>query len=360
MAVAASLAAPLLCAAMKTGLVGFSGCGKTTVFNALTGLDAQTGTAATRGRTNLGTVKVPDARVDQLAEIYSPKKKTYAEVTFSDVAGGARGFDRKVLDEMRPMDALVQVVRAFADPAASQPVDPGREIQDLESELVLADLELVETRLNRIRKEKANPREVALLERIHAHLDAGRPLRLLELPADDWALFLSLRFVSQKPLLLVLNVDEAEVAAPVPASVTARAAESQVGVVQLSALVEQDIARMSAGDQKEFVSSLGLSEPAKDRFLHAAYALLDLVSFLTAGPDECRAWPIRRGTTAHKAAGVIHSDIERGFIRAEVIRIEDLLALKSEGRCREVGKMRLEGKEYLVQDGDVVHFRFNV
>jgi hypothetical protein len=147
---------------------------------------------------------------------------------------------------------------------------------------------------------------------------------------------------------------------PVPAAVMKRAAESQLGVVQLSALVEQDIARMEPADQKEFISSMGLTEPAKDRFLHAAYALLDLISFLTAGPDECRAWPIRRGTHAQKAAGSVHSDIERGFIRAEVIRVEDLLALRSEAKCREAGKMRLEGKEYVMLDGDVVNFRFNV
>jgi len=350
---------------MKAGLVGFPGCGKTTVFNALTGLEAETGAGASRGKTNLGVVKVPDARVDALTALYKPKKKVLAEVTFSDVAAGMagagpRGFDRKILEAMRPMDALVHVVRAFADPAATEPPDPVREISDFDGELVLADLELVETRLARIKKEKASPREQALLEQLHAHLESGRPLRLLDMPADDRAMFAGFRFLSQKPVLLVLNVDEAAVTAPVPEAVSRRAADSGTGLVVLSALVEQDIARMSPEEQKEFVASMGLPEPARDRFLHAAYALLDLVSFLTAGPDECRAWPIRRGTHAQKAAGTVHSDIERGFIRAEIVRLEDLLALGSEAKCREAGKMRLEGKDYVMQDGDVVNFRFNV
>jgi ribosome-binding ATPase YchF (GTP1/OBG family) len=252
------------------------------------------------------------------------------------------------------------VVRAFSDPTAPEAPDPLREISDLEMEMILADLELVEKRLDRMKKEKGNPREQAGLVRLKEHLDANKPLRALALPDDEWALFVSLRFLSLKPLLLVLNSDEGQVSQPPPADIAASAKARGLGLVVLSAKVEQDIAQMAPADQKDFIASLGLTEPAKDRFIRAAFALLELISFLTAGDDECRAWPIRRGTIAQKAAGKVHSDIERGFIRAEVIRLDDLLTLKSEAKCREAGKLRLEGKEYVVQDGDVINFRFNV
>jgi ribosome-binding ATPase len=341
---------------MKIGLVGFPGSGKTTVFNALTGLSAETGMGAARGKTNLGVVKVPDPRVDALTRLYSPKKKTYAEITFSDVAaqagggGSARGLDRQVLNAMREVDALCQVVRAFDDPMQPEAAAPLREVGDLEAEMILADLELVEKRLERLKKEKGNPREVAALTTLKGALEAEKPLRSVELSDEEATLFSGFRFLTQKPLLLVQNVDEGKLAEKPPVE----------GMVVLSAKVEQDIAQMSEEEQKEFVSALGLDEPAKNRFVRSAFSLLDLISFLTAGPDECRAWSIRRGTPAQRAAGKVHSDIERGFIRAEVIRVEDLLALGSEGKCREAGKLRLEGKEYVVQDGDVINFRFNV
>lgn len=361
-----SLESAIFAGLMKIGLVGFPGSGKTTVFNALTGLSAETGFGARGGKTNLGVVKVPDERVDALAKLFGPKKKTYAEVTFSDVAAGAagggstRGLDRAVLGAMREVDALCQVVRAFNDPGRPDGPAPLRELADLEAEMILADLELVEKRLERLKKEKGKPREEAALAQIKARLDAEKPLRGLDLPEEDWALFSGFRFLTQKPLLCVLNVDEDRVTTPPTDEIVAYTRERGLGLVVLSAKVEQDIAQMSPDEQKEFVAALGLAEPARDRFVKAAFRLLDLVSFLTAGADECRAWPVKRGTTAQKAAGKVHSDIERGFIRAEVIRIEDLLALGSEARCREAGKLRLEGKEYVVQDGDVMHFRFNV
>jgi GTP-binding protein YchF len=350
---------------MKIGLVGFPGSGKTTVFNALTGLSAETGYGATRGKTNLGVVKVPDARVEALAALFSPKKKTLAEITFSDVAaaagggGSARGLDRSVLSAMREVESLCQVARAFVDVEGHAPA-PLQEVADLEAEMILSDLELVEKRLERLKKEKSKTREEASLAVLKAHLDAEKPLRDLTLSEEEWAAFAGYRFLTQKPLLIVLNVEEGAAAAPPPAELAAHAKARGLGLVVLSAKVEQDIAQMSREEQVEFIGALGLTEPAKDRFVRAAFALLDLISFLTAGPDECRAWPIHRGLTAQRAAGKIHSDIERGFIRAEVIKLDDLLTLKTEAKCREAGKLRLEGKEYIVADGDVVNFRFNV
>lgn len=341
---------------MKLGLVGFAGSGKSTVFNALTGLAAETGAGAARGKTNLGVVKVPDPRVDALSKLYTTRKKTYAEVTFSDVAAGATGsarsLDRKVLEGMREVDAFVQVVRAFESETSAEPAAPAREIKDLETELILADLELTERRLERIKKDKVPPREEAALHAMKAHLDHEQPLRTLALSDEDWALFTSYRHLSRKPMMLVLNVDEGAIAAPPPPELGVHAV--------LSARVEQDIAQMAPEEQREFVAALGLAEPARDRFLRAAFALLDLIGMLTAGEDECRAWPIRRGINAQKAAGKIHSDIERGFIKAEVIWWEDLIALGSEAACRAAGKLHMQGKEYVIRDGDVCNFRFNV
>jgi GTP-binding protein YchF len=350
---------------MKVGLVGFPGSGKTTVFNALTGLSAETGFHAARGKTHLGTVKVPDDRVVALAELYHPKKTTLAEITFCDVAAAAAGSHGQSLDEstlraMREVDALCQVVRGFPDATGEAP-GPLAEARGLEDEMNLADLILIEKRLERLAKEKAKTSEGELLGILKAALEAGTPLRRLEgISAETWATLAGYRFLTQKPLLVVLNVPEDQAAAPAPEDLALHAREAGLGLVVLAGLVEMDIAQMSAEDQKEFVASLGLAEPAIARFLRAAYALLDLISFLTAGEDECRAWPIRRGLTAPKAAGKIHSDIERGFIRAEVAHWDDLVRLRSEAKCREAGKLRSEGKEYVVHDGDVINFRFNV
>jgi GTP-binding protein YchF len=349
---------------MKIGLVGFPGSGKTTVFNALTGLSAETGYGAARGKTNLGVVKVPDARVDALAKIFNPKKTVYAEITFCDVAvaaaaGASKGLDEQILRAMREVDALCQVVRGFPN-SAGEAAQPLQEAHDFEAEMNLSDLILIETRLERLKKEKAKPAEKELLDKLKAHLEAGKPLRTLELGATELGAISGYRFLTLKPLMLILNVTEADVAKPAPADLTEYAHRSGLGLVVLAGTVEMDIAQMPPEDQKDFVASLGLDEPAAGRFIRAAYALCDLISFLTAGEDECRAWPLRKGSTAHRAAGKIHSDIERGFIRAEVIRWEDLTKLGSEAKCREAGKLRLEGKEYIVADGDVINFRFNV
>lgn len=345
---------------MKIGLVGLPGAGKTTVFNALTGQSVETGYAAARDKHNIGTVKVPDERVDALSRLYQPKKINYAEVTFTDLGGGGgQGIDRATLNAMREVDALCQVVRAFPD-ATGKAADPLDEIADLETETILADLDIVERRVQRLTKDRSNPRELAVLERLQAVLEGDKPVRVADLDENDRKLVSGYRFLSQKPLLLVLNVAEDHIAEPVPAPVATAAAERGLGLVVLSAQVEMDIAQLPEEEQPTFLESLGLTEPAKNRFVRAAYDLIDLVSMLTAGPDECRAWPIPRGSKAPRAAGKIHSDIERGFIRAEVVPWQELIALGSEAKCREAGKLRVEGKEYIVQDGDVVHFRFNV
>jgi GTP-binding protein YchF len=345
---------------MKIGLVGYPGSGKSTVFGALTGLPVDAAARGAGDKARIGTVKVPDARVDALSALYAPKKKTYAEIAFTDLAGGhGEGLDRAVLNAMRPLDALCQVVRAFPD-AAGEPGDPLAEITGLATETILADLEVVETRRKKLAKDPAGARELPLLERIQTALESEQAIREIDLSGDEKKAIAGYTFLSQKPLLLVLNVPEEDVSKPAPDAVAKAARERGLGLVVLSAAVEMDIAQMAEAEQADFLASLGLAEPAKNRFIRGAYELLDLISMLTAGPDECRAWPVPRDTLAPRAAGKIHSDIERGFIRAEVVPWQDLVELGSEAKCREAGKLRVEGKSYVVQDGDVVHFRFNV
>jgi ribosome-binding ATPase len=349
---------------MKIGIVGFPRAGKTTVFNALTGLHASVGGYGDPNKPNLGVIKVPDARVDGLSAIFMPRKTTYAEVAFVDFPGGGDHsgavLDQATLVQMRDADALVQVVRGFADPTTPAPADPGRDIEAFKSELVLADLAIVEKRRERLRKEKGKEQEGELLARCQAALEAETPLRRIELPAADERTLSGFGLLSRLPLLVVVNVAESAAAAPLTAATRARLEADAVPSLVLCAQIEMEIATLDAADRAAFLADLGLTESARDRFVQAAYALLDLISFLTSGEDEVRAWPIRRGTTAVKAAGKVHSDIERGFIRAEVVAYDDFVRLGSDAKCREAGKLRLEGKDYIVQDGDIAHFRFNV
>ena len=353
---------------MKVGLVGFAGAGKTTVFNTLTGLAAEVGGYGAREKSNVGVIKVPDHRVDRLAELFKPKKKTYAEISFVDVAGppaenaerAQSGLDPKLVQHMREADALVHVVRAFDNAMLPQPADPARDIRAFDDELILTDLVQIENRIARLKKEKDSARESELMGRLKSALEGEQQLRDLELTHEDLAIIAGFRFLSLKPLLLLINQPEEAAGNDASGEINGLARSKKLDLIAMSGKVEMEIAQLAPDEQRDFLQDLGITEPARARFIRAGYSLLDLISFLTAGEDECRAWSIRRGTSAHKAAGVIHSDIERGFIRAEVTRFEDLIEFGSEARCREQGKLKLEGKDYVVQDGDVVHFRFNV
>lgn len=347
---------------MKAGLVGYAQSGKTTLFHALTGLHKGGGPGA-RGQVNLGTIKVPDPRVDALSAMYEPKKTTYAEVRFVDVpgpAGKGSALDEAALRALAEADAFCLVVRGFPalDGAAAA---PARDLADFDAELVLHDLGIVEKRLDRLRKEQAKGTgEYHELERVHAQLDQGLPLRSMPFSAAEDKELAHFSFLSRRPLLVVVNVPEEAAAAPVAPEVQAAARARGAEAISLCATVEAEIAELDAAEQPEFLQSLGIAEPARARFLRAAYGLLDLVSFFTVGDDEVRAWPIHRGDRAPRAAGRIHSDLERGFIRAEVVHYDDLVALGSEAKARHAGKLRLEGKEYVVQDGDVLNIRFAV
>jgi len=348
---------------MKVGIAGFPRSGKTTIFNALSGQQADVG--AFTDKVHLGSIKVPDARIEWLSEHFKPRKTTYAEMVFVDFPapadGGSSGaLDQGTLTQMREVEALVQVVRGFPDDLAEHAADPVRDLNNFKGELVLNDLGIVEKRLERLKKEKGKEREIALLQRCKDTLDAETPLRKLELAPEEVSTLSGFGFISRLPIMVVLNVGEDEVRGEMPASLRQALEADGLEGLTLSGKIEMEISALDAADRQGFLEDLGLKETARDRFIRAAYQLLDQISFLTAGEDEVRAWTIKRGTPAVKAAGKIHSDIERGFIRAEVTAFEDFKQYGSDAKCREAGKLRLEGKEYIVQDGDITHFRFNV
>jgi GTP-binding protein YchF len=354
---------------MKVGIAGFPRSGKTTVFNALTGQHAAVGGFTEPGKVHLGVIKVPDPRVDCLSALFHPRKTTFAEIVFADFPAphtgaadgqGGSALDTVTLTQMRETDALVQVVRGFTDAVTGAVPEPVRDLTNFKSELLLADLVLIEKRLERLKKEKGKETERALLERCKQALDEESPLRKLLLTTEEVGAIAGFGFLSRRPLMVVLNVSESQVHAPIPAAVEAWVRAEVVEGLLLSGKIEMEIAGLEPEDRQAFLDDLGLPAPARDRFVTTAYRLLDQISFLTTGEDEVRAWTIRRGTTAVQAAGKIHSDIERGFIRAEVVHYDDFVRHGSEAKCREAGKFRLEGKEYVVQDGDIIHFRFNV
>jgi ribosome-binding ATPase len=346
---------------LKVGLVGFAGSGKTTVFNTLTGLHVPVGFG---GDLHLGAVKVPDERIAALSNVFKPKKTTYGEIVFCDIPGerGAenKGLSKKALAPIREQEVVCLVLRAFPNPALESDPDPGAELEAFHTECILADLELVERRLDRAKKDKPSSQELAAFERMKTTLEHEWPLRSLDAGALNRDFLKGYGFLTDRPLLVALNRSESEAAAPLPEKLAARLKELHAAGLVLSASVEAEIAAMPAADQPAFLADLGLAESAVARFIRTAYGLLDLISFFTVGEDEVRAWPIRRGTSARHAAGKIHSDLERGFIRAEVIPYAVFTKYGSEHAVRDAGHLQVEGKDYIVQDGDILHIRFNV
>ena len=343
---------------MRAGIVGYPGSGKSTVFQAL----APGGKADQK--VSYGNIKVPDARVDFLASIFKPKKTTFAEVTFMDVGGAGKvggAFSPDVLQNMRNVDLLVHVVRGFENPTLPTPPDPVRDEKAFNDEILLLDLGVLEKRVERMKKESKKGPEMDATKKCLDHVETGEPLRTLALTEEEQkALGPGIQLLSQTPLITLYNFSEAAWSDPANAELRQVKRDKSSASLAICGAIEAEIAAMPAEEQKDFLDGLGLGEPARNVFIRAAYDLLDLLSFLTAGPDECRAWPIRRGTVARKAAGKVHSDIERGFIRAEIYRPEDLKEAKTEAALKAQGKIRVEGKEYVMQDGDVVNFRFNV
>ena len=348
---------------MELGLIGLAQAGKTTLFDALTG--QRTEPSGARG-THTAVVKVPDPRVERLSALYQPRQTTFAEVTFVDPvaerpdAASPGAFPEATANVLRDVDALVHVIRSFADPSVPAPpgsTTPGGDLRTLEDELILRDLALVERRLERLRKERGKPEsmaELALLEPAQTHLETGRPLRDLGWSEEQRGRLRGFQFLSLKPVLVVVNVGEDDLGGRL------QLPEERPGrhVLALSARIEHELSELSPAERQEYLAHLGCTDAAQGVFVRGAFRLLDLISFFTVGEDEVRAWPVRRGAPAPVAAGKIHSDLQNGFIRAEVIHYDDFVRVGSLGAARSQGLLRLEGKNYEVQDGDILHVRY--
>lgn len=353
---------------VKIGIVGLSQVGKTTLFSILTRAH---GTALGSGKpeAHVGVVRVPDPRLDRLSEMYQPKKTVHATVEYVDTPGSVIEIARTgaQMASLREMDALAHVVRAFDDLSASAAVDPRRDVESVELELILSDLAVVEKRLERLEKDLKKQKSPALEKEHHvllnlkAALEKQIPLREVSASAEDERITRGFTFLSSKPMLYVLNLGEKDVARAEAAEKIAATAglreRAQTRVAAVCGKVESELAELSDSDAREFMSSYGLKESAIERLIRSSYYLLGLISFFTVGEDECRAWTIRSGTTAVGAAGEIHSDLEKGFIRAEVVKYEDLMAAGSLAEARNQGHLKLEGKDYVVHDGEIVHIR---
>jgi len=356
---------------MRLGIIGLPQTGKTTLFNALTRGSQPTGPASGKIEMHTAVVDVPDPRVDQLSKMFNPKKTVYTKVTYVDIAGldgsaGKSGISGALLNQLSQMDGFIHVVRAFEDenvPHVQETIDPQRDIQAMDTELVLNDLIAVERKLERLVEEKKKgvgrdktivEREFVLFTRFQETLANEIPLRDIEISVEENRLLAGFGFLSQKPMLIVLNLSEGQKAPEITSS------HKDTKVVALQGKLEADIAQLAPEEAALFLAEYNIEEPSLNRMIRFSYDLLGLQSFFTAGADECRAWTVHRGATAPEAAGEIHSDLQKGFIRAEVISYTDLMALGGLVEAKAKGKLRLEGKEYIVQDGDVLNIRFNI
>lgn len=362
---------------MKIGIVGLPFVGKTTVFNALTSASAKTGEFSLGAKeANRGVVKVPDERVYKLAPLYDPKKVTPAEVEYIDVAGlvketKEKGSEGEFYHTLREVDELAHVVRIFRDESVMHvfgSIEPKRDIKSLDLDLILIDLDIIEKRLKRLEKtvvsskSEDDKRELVVLHKFKEALDKEIPLREVELSFEEEKLVRGYSFLSQKPLLLILNLGEEQIKIrdDLEAELSEFLKRKKIGVCSVCGKLEMELSQLEEKDKRAFLDDLGIEEPAVNRVIKSSYKLLDLISFFTANENEVKAWTIPSGTKALKAAGVVHSDMEKGFIKAEVIGFDKLGEFGSIHKAKEKGALRLEGKDYVVQDGDVIFFRFHV
>ncbi len=359
---------------MEVGIVGLPVSGKTTLFSTLTGQAGEASHGSGKIEVHRGIVKVPDERLDQLTAVFNPKKQVNATIEYIEVggleseSGQSKGFDPQFLQVLKNTDALCVVIRGFENeyyPHPAGSIDIARDVSIVESEFLLSDLAIVENRIERLKKQikkmkdDLGLKELDLLKRCQEYLETESPLREMTFGDDEALMLRGFQFLTFKPLVFVVNINESDITKA--AELIRQVPEKpNVSVVAMCAKAEQEISQLDAEDREIFMEDLGITESALNKLIRISFELLGLISFFTVGEDECRAWTIKDGTNAQRAAGVIHSDLERGFIRAEVVHYHDFMQYKSLSNCRDHGLLRLEGKNYMVKDGDIMNIRFNV